>query len=114
MENWKEQIERSGFTSSALINKQLITPEILIAFIETEIIEKLIEELRQISDDFRHMQSPDHDIEGEEYTYGWNDALQTADKQLRAKWLGKDNIIAGVDFTESLNQLNDLGKEQNV
>lgn len=34
-------------------------------------------------------------------------------QQLKAKWLG-NNIIAGVDFTEPLSQLNKLGKETNA
>jgi hypothetical protein len=45
MSNWKEQIEESGYSDSALINKQRITPEVLRQFISTEIIEKLIDDI---------------------------------------------------------------------
>jgi hypothetical protein len=60
-------------------------------FIETEIIEKLIEEAKG---------------------YFTNDFGMA--KELRAKWLGTGNIIAGVDFSSSLNALDKLGKEQNA
>lgn len=77
---WKEALRaEAGPTNESQLEK----------FIETEIIEKLIEEIPDEREDF-------------------DSNPKFLKQQLRAKWLGNPNIIAGIDFGPSLDALDKL------
>jgi hypothetical protein len=65
MKDWKEQLEE--FVVSTQVNPRLLDEDKVIAFIQTEIIEKLIEESVNLMGDVEN--------------------IYYAKQQLRAKWL---------------------------